>query len=381
MARTGPQKIPGARFDLFFGDGRYSGSDMEVNTGLLHTTEGAALYDYDGGGVAPQVTGVPDFNARRLVWHQHFDVDESSRALVNAPGGVQTNTLNVFQVELVGTCDPVTHADWTRRGIQHVYWPEPPDWAVRDLAWLMRWLRDEHGIPLTSGLEWLPYPASYGASRARMSFAQWTSFRGWCGHQHVPENDHGDPGKLPIGRLLAVASGQTLPTTTPAPTPAPVPSEEDDMPYSEADLRRFIREEAASQPVRDANAYANAWFLAFVLSGQPIPGDPWGGLPEQVRSALVDLVGGAVWSRQLPNPNNLDAEGRPRLQPAGDFQVDQDRKADLMAAQGAAQMAAISALATELGKQHPEVNVDGLVARIEQAIAGIGIRLTTTKES
>lgn len=220
MTRTGPQRIPGAVLGLFFGDGRYSGSDMEVNCGVIHTTEGPTLYDYNGGGSAPTVTAVPDFAGQRLVWHQHFDIDESARALVNAAGGVSTNTANAFQIELVGTCDPATHTKWTSQGTKHIYWPEPPAWAVRDLAWLMRWLRDQHGIPLTGATEWMAYPASYGASRVRMSFDQWRNFTGWCGHQHVPENDHGDPGALPFARILAAARGET------APQP---PTVEDDM--------------------------------------------------------------------------------------------------------------------------------------------------------
>lgn len=215
MAMTGPQRIPGAVFDLFFGTGRYSGSDMEVNCGVIHTTEGPTLYDYQDGASAPTVTSVPDFKNKRLVHHQHFDVDESARALVNKPGGVQTNTANVFQWELVGTCDPATHSKWTRQGIAHIYWPEPPDWAVRDVAALMRWLNQQHGIPLTGRAEWMAYPASYGNSRVRMSFAEWTSFKGWCGHQHVPENDHGDPGALPFARILAVAKGGTPPQEVP----------------------------------------------------------------------------------------------------------------------------------------------------------------------
>lgn len=222
MVMTGPQRIPGAVFDLFFGDGRYSGSDMEVNCGVIHTTEGPTLYNYEGGASAPTVTSVPDFKNKRLVHHQHFDVDESARALVNKPGGVQTNQANAFQWELVGTCDPATHRSWTSRGIAHIYWPEPPDWAVRDVAALMRWLHDNHGIPLAGRPVWLAYPASYGDSRVRMSFAEWTNFRGWCGHQHVPENDHGDPGALPFDRILAVAKGGT------------VPEEEDDMDATQA---------------------------------------------------------------------------------------------------------------------------------------------------
>ncbi|MFE9738804.1 hypothetical protein [Streptomyces sp. NPDC006477] len=215
MAKTGPQRIPGAVLDLYFGDGRYSGSDMEVNCGVIHTTEGPTLYDYNDGASAPTVTSVPDFRNKRLVHHQHFDVDESARALVNEPGGVQTNQANAFQWELVGTCDPATHRSWTSRGIAHIYWPEPPDWAVRDVAILMRWLYEQHNIPLTGRTEWMAYPASYGDSRVRMSFAEWTNFRGWCGHQHVPENDHGDPGALPFARILAVAKGDAPPQEVP----------------------------------------------------------------------------------------------------------------------------------------------------------------------
>ncbi|MFB7605303.1 hypothetical protein [Streptomyces gardneri] len=245
MARTGPQRIPGAVFDLFFGTGQYSGSDMEVNCGVIHTTEGPTLYNYGGGASAPTVTSVPDFKAKRLVHHQHFDVDESARALVNKAGGVQTNQANAFQWELVGTCDPATHQKWTRQGIDHIYWPEPPDWAVRDVAALMRWLHDNHDIPLTGRAVWMAYPASYGDSPVRMSFAEWTSFKGWCGHQHVPENDHGDPGALPFARILAVAKGGSTP-----------PEEENDM---TPDERKLLVDTAAAVKRIEAALAKKPW--------------------------------------------------------------------------------------------------------------------------
>jgi peptidoglycan hydrolase-like protein with peptidoglycan-binding domain len=34
---------------------------------------------------------------------------------------------------------------------------------------------------------------------------------GWVGHQHVPENDHGDPGALAIDRVLAHAAEALAP--------------------------------------------------------------------------------------------------------------------------------------------------------------------------
>lgn len=221
MARTGPQKIPGASQAYFYGTGRYSGSAMEVNCGVVHTTEGRTVPSYSSGAMAPNVTGLPDIRARKIHWYQHFDVDESARALANRSGGVETNTANVFQIELVGTCDDKYKTNWSgkRAGIDYLHWPTAPDWALAEVAWLVRWLNQQHGIPLTCVKNWLAYgkdsrrpgitPASYGANPARMSMSAWRSFKGWCGHQHVPENDHGDPGNLNFARVIAIAKGQT----------------------------------------------------------------------------------------------------------------------------------------------------------------------------
>ncbi|MEU1496978.1 hypothetical protein [Streptomyces sp. NPDC005732] len=226
---SGPQKYPGANTAHWW-QTKWGGDLMEVNVGVLHTTEGVGLTDYDGGAMAPNITGIANFARKRIDWYQHFDIDRSSRALQNLAGGVQTNTLNVVQAELEGTCDYSKREKWGSRvaGRDYIYWGDPPDWALRDVADFLRWLNAEHGVPLTGPSMWLNYgpdsrrpgitPASYGASPARMSFASWNSFKGICGHQHVPENDHGDPGSLPFATLIALAKGQS------------VPSEEDDMP-------------------------------------------------------------------------------------------------------------------------------------------------------
>ncbi|MGW3492038.1 hypothetical protein ACWDEM_32480, partial [Streptomyces sp. NPDC001054] len=76
-----------------------------------------------------------------------------------------------------------------------------------------KWAHEQHGVPLTSGVTWKAYPASYGSSAGvRMSAAKWSSYRGHCGHQHVPENDHGDPGAFPMAAILAAASSATTPS-------------------------------------------------------------------------------------------------------------------------------------------------------------------------
>lgn len=226
---TGPQRYPGAN-TTYWHQAKWGGSLMEVNVGVLHTIEGIGLPGYDGGGNAPNLTAIADFTAQRLKWFQHFDIDRSSRALRNLSGGVETNTLNVVQVELDGTCDYSKRKNWGNRvaGRDYIYWGDPPDWALRDLAEFLRWLNANHNVPLTGPSMWLTYgpdtrrpgvtPASYGASPARMTFAQWNAFKGICGHQHVPENDHGDPGSLPFAELIALAKGATSP-----------PEEEDPM--------------------------------------------------------------------------------------------------------------------------------------------------------
>ncbi|MFD7997324.1 hypothetical protein [Streptomyces mexicanus] len=217
MSKTGPQRYPGASTAYWY-QSKFGGDAMESNVIVWHTTEGTSLPDYSGGSVAPNFTAKPDFTAKRLVWYQHFDFDTSSRALVNKSGGVETNTLNVCQVEIVGTCDPGTHSKWVKAGYAHLYTPELPDWAIRDLAAFAKWAHDNHGVPLSSGLTFKAYPGSYGSNGVRMSSAAWTNFRGHCGHQHVPENDHGDPGALPMAAILDAAKGGT-----------PLKPQEDDM--------------------------------------------------------------------------------------------------------------------------------------------------------
>jgi hypothetical protein len=227
MATTGPQKYPGASTAHWY-QSALGGDPMESNVVVWHTTEGTSLPSYSGGSEAPTLTALPNFKAQRLDWFQHFDFDVSARALVHA-GAVATNTLNVAQVELVATCDPATHAKWTKAGTAHLYSPELPDWVIRDLGAFAKWAHDQHGVPLTSGVAFKAYPASYGATNGvRMSTAQWTAFKGHCGHQHVPSgNLHGDPGAFPMAAILAAATGTT-----------PSPEEDDHVSLTDADVKR-----------------------------------------------------------------------------------------------------------------------------------------------
>jgi hypothetical protein len=193
------------------------GSVINPNVVVLHTTETTSLPDYEGGATAPTYTAVPDFAAKRLQWFAHFPDERSSRALRNEPGGVETNTLNAVQVELVGTCDPAAHKRWGSH--PHIFWPDAPYWALRELALFLVDMHKRHGLRLEAP-KFLPYPASYGASAVRFTYAQWRAFYGVCGHQHVPENVHGDPGDIDVDKLLKIArrkAGLNDPHWVPAP--------------------------------------------------------------------------------------------------------------------------------------------------------------------
>ncbi|MGW3628367.1 peptidoglycan-binding protein [Streptomyces sp. NPDC000880] len=223
-----PGAIRGAHW---YGD-QYEGSLMDPNVLGLHTTEGTGIVSYSNGSSAPNLTAKPNFSKKKFDVYQHFALNRSARALVNKPGGVETNTLNVIQLELVGTCDPKHKTSWgnLKAGIDYIYWPDAPEWAYDALAELIAWMHTNMGIPLAGPSEWPAYPSSYGATSARMTFAEWRSFKGICGHLHAPENSHGDPGNIPFARILAkakaiVAKGAKLspapPSSTPAPKPAP----------------------------------------------------------------------------------------------------------------------------------------------------------------
>ncbi|MBT2467866.1 hypothetical protein J7E97_08255 [Streptomyces sp. ISL-66] len=223
MAKTGPQRYPGASTN-YWHQSAFPGNAMESNVGVIHTTEGRTLPDYRGGRDAPNFTAVPDIPNQKLRWYQHFDFDVSSRALMNLAGGVETNTANAVQIELVGTCDERNASSWDgkRAGVDYIFWPTAPDWALVELGKFVRWAHDNHGVQLKSTVTWKPYKqgqvgGSYGQNNGvRLSGPQWGAYYGWLGHQHVPENDHGDPGNLDFARVLAHAGGQA--------------TEEDDMP-------------------------------------------------------------------------------------------------------------------------------------------------------
>jgi len=288
MTKTGPQKYPAASTANWY-QTKYGGDAMESNTIVWHSTEGTSLPTYDGGSMAPNFTAVPNWAAKRLNWFQHFDFDVSSRALVHS-GAVATNTLNVCQIEIVGTCDPATHLKWAQAGYQHLYMPELPDWVVRDLGAFAKWAHDNHGVPLSSGVAFKAYPGSYGTDNGvRMTNSQWLNFEGHCGHQHVPSgNAHGDPGAFPMAAILTAAKGGTTP-----PQEDPMALTADDInKVAAAVFTKLLKTDDVLAAPADASDYATNkfWTLQTHVQDQTAKGRATLALATAQKATIDELV-------------------------------------------------------------------------------------------
>lgn len=156
----------------------------------------ASLYP-QGGKDAPHFT-VDEWSIR-----QHFDTSVGSRALVNAPGGVETNSDGVIQIEIVG--------------YSGVSMPGP---TADNLIQLLGWIAWTHPVP------WVwpngrPKPAAPGPSDPGghvRSTAAWAG-AGHFDHGSVPENEHWDPAYTDLewfvlnGAMTPVATATVLANT------------------------------------------------------------------------------------------------------------------------------------------------------------------------
>jgi hypothetical protein len=190
---------------------------------VLHTEETAGGWPgYSSGAAAPNMSCLPNMRAKVLRCRGHFPATMSARALVNSPGGVLTNTedIGVYQIELAGTCSTRMVELYAERGLRknvdYIFWPEAPDWALRELARIIAWLHVDWDLPLIAVAPSLWTDADRGRD-TRMTFGQWIRFRGVCGHQHVPENSHRDPGAIDIAKLMKFAAEEVAKLRPPTP--------------------------------------------------------------------------------------------------------------------------------------------------------------------
>jgi hypothetical protein len=158
--------------------------------GVLHTTEGTsvdgAIASYrDKHNDFPHLTIDP--NSQRVV--QHLPLDIGARALGSTKadlGTLKTNGANAIQIEIVGKAT------------------DSPKLTSEQLTFIldiMFKVEDAVPIPHSSDLKFLKHKDP-GIAKNRLDLAKWDAFSGWCGHQHVPFNDHDDPGAIDIDSLI-----------------------------------------------------------------------------------------------------------------------------------------------------------------------------------
>jgi hypothetical protein len=170
--------------------GTYTGGPFR---GVIHTTESKSYTpstkSYYGHHNPPHFTMVKPGDSDEVKVYQHYPITVAARALENHKGGVQTNRQSAIQIEIA----------WKAAQIDKL----PFAMVIKLWDW-MRWVEDQTGIKRWITRKFQGPEASGLHSPARMTDAEWNDFNGWCGHQHVPENSHWDPGKLDIDAVTRV---------------------------------------------------------------------------------------------------------------------------------------------------------------------------------
>jgi hypothetical protein len=174
---------------------------------ICHTTEGSNSVPNYPSQYEPHLTVVP-IPGKGVKVYQHIAFSKAAYALKHPQGTVPTNGAHAIQIELAGSCDPDTHSAARRAG--GYFWPHADDAVLLDLyRKVIAPLAEAFGVHLTSP-EFKPYPASYGLHNGvRFTPDQWINYGGFAGHQHVPSQDHGDPGAFPFARMVHL--GKTAP--------------------------------------------------------------------------------------------------------------------------------------------------------------------------
>lgn len=169
---------------------------------IWHSSEGptieACISAVRAANAWPHVSA--DLRTGRIV--QHLLPSQSARSVSNMGGGVETNRYGVvLQVEVIAhAVDPFTR--------------HPP---LVGLDRLLEWM-DANGVPRhwPSGQP-LAYgpderrpgvsPAAYGLANGTRSLTNWVNLGGHYAHSQIPENDHGDPGRVDITAIIGQQMG------------------------------------------------------------------------------------------------------------------------------------------------------------------------------
>lgn len=133
--------------------------------------------------------------------HNMISHDEPARSLAHPGGTPQTNNRwpRVIQVEIVGFA--------SRSTAEEAGCPDAfivPEATLDELRFIANYIAST-GVPLVFPRPFLPYPDSYGPNNGvRLTWEEWADAEGVLAHQHVPGNDHGDPGELDVATIISM---------------------------------------------------------------------------------------------------------------------------------------------------------------------------------
>lgn len=160
--------------------GRMPGGEGQKT--VLHTTEGPTFAGADE--TLRQNGDEPHFlldpKTGKVV--QYIALSQLGKALQHPPGTPETNRANAVQIEMVGYAADTPK--WTTTQLTHV-------------AALCSLISHRTGVRQRA-----PVPFHAAGLAKRLNPYAWQYAEGYYGHEHVPNNDHEDPGAFPISQMF-----------------------------------------------------------------------------------------------------------------------------------------------------------------------------------
>ncbi len=154
--------------------------------GVLHTTEGSTVQGAIDGSFRPN-NWWPHFtvNLDTDEYLQHVPLNVGSRAL--SDHNVKANAANCIQIEIVGFAakSPQRSAD-----------------ALAKLRSFILQIHEHVPIAFETSRNFLDASGVNHTPANRMKPDEWYRFAGWCGHQHVPNESHWDPGAIDAAQVF-----------------------------------------------------------------------------------------------------------------------------------------------------------------------------------
>jgi len=174
---------------------------------VIHTTETARLPGYREGSVAPHFTigvgdpgSLPNEDKGAVRIWQHISLDRTASALRHNRGTIETNHMGAHCIQI----ECITYiGDQEKAGIVGNKGKFPKALS-KALAGLVQEITSALGdINIDVFPQTWSATGSYGEKAAqRLTEDQWEDFNGICGHEHVPNNTHWDPGAFDIEEFM-----------------------------------------------------------------------------------------------------------------------------------------------------------------------------------